>query len=346
MFCDFQPPLLFKNGYTMTLHAARIASQRWETRTPFPAPVYQSQVFLGAKDVPLYSLMACPETAQGTIIGTYGIVGSLENQYFLQVLGRKAFSQQYAVIFFDWRGHGKSAELSPTLTSDGLFEGEDFLRIAAQAKKLGYPSPFWFTGYSLGGQLALWGIKEAEALRYPKSELGLEWDDIGGCAAICPNLDSERSLRYLMSHPLAKYFEKAIAKGLKQLAWQLYQYHPDQIDPNAIEGIDSIIAFDQELVIPRLGFPTVEAYYTASSPLPFLSQLAKPTLILYAADDPLFDSTIISDLTKACQNNPNITLNLTKYGGHVGYFSSDSCQKSYQDPDRWWAWNRVLDFIS
>jgi len=49
----------------------------------------------------------------------------------LRILGRKAFAQGYAVVLFDWRAHGKTALLSPSLTSDGLYEGEDFVRIAA-----------------------------------------------------------------------------------------------------------------------------------------------------------------------------------------------------------------------
>src|SRR3712207_8404941 len=48
----------------------------------------------------------------------------------------------YTTLFRSWRAHGKTAELSPTLTSDGLYEGEDFVRIAAQAKAMGCPAPF------------------------------------------------------------------------------------------------------------------------------------------------------------------------------------------------------------
>ncbi len=67
-----------------------------------------------------------------------GFTGVLDNQWFLRLLGRKAFARGYAVVLFDWRAHGKTAELSPTLTSDGLYEREDFVRIAA-AKAMGCP---------------------------------------------------------------------------------------------------------------------------------------------------------------------------------------------------------------
>jgi hypothetical protein len=341
---SFLPPWGLRNGFAMTVFIALQASRQWKQWTIDPEPPYRSQVFLGQGNVPIFGWVAIPESPKGTIVGTYGITGTLENQWFLQILGRKAFAQGYAIVLFDWRAHGKTAALSPTLTSDGLYEGQDFIHIAAKAKALGCPPPFWFTGYSLGGQLALWGIKEAsDAEKF--ADLGIEPSDLGGGAVICPSLDSRRSLAYLMRDPLGKYLEQGIARALKQLALEIQQQHPGSLDPAAIDRANSIWGFDHELVIGRLGFPSVEAYYDASSPLQLLSHLSKPTLILYAADDPLFDPTIVPDLQTACASNGAIHLMLTAYGGHVGYFSSKACQRRFGDPDPWWAWNRILQWI-
>ncbi|MEM6715770.1 MAG: alpha/beta fold hydrolase [Cyanobacteria bacterium P01_C01_bin.147] len=324
----------------MTAYVAKVASQTWESHTPDLEPSYESHIFTGAQEVPIYGIWAIPSAPKGTIIGTYGITGDLENQWFLKILGRKAIAAGYAVVLFDWRAHGKTAVLSPTLTSDGLYEGDDFVHIAAQAKALGCPAPFWFTGYSLGGQLALWGTQAAQTA---KSAI-IDPDDIQGGAVICPSLDSERSLRYLTAHPIGKYIEKGIANNLQKLAWKLHQDHPGEFDPAAIERAESIWGFDQELVIGRLGFASVEDYYAASSPLPLLPHLTKPTLILYAADDPLFAPSIVPDLKAACAYNPAIDLYLTKQGGHVGYVSSAEGQAIAGDPDPWWAWNRILEW--
>jgi len=342
----FRPPWAVRQGIPMTLYTALWASRGWEDTMTAPEPPYQSHIFSGAGDVPIYGLVAIPDRPKATIVGTYGITGTLDNQWFLKLLGRKAFAQGFAVVLFDWRAHGKTAELSPTLTSDGLYEGEDFVRIAATAKQMGCPAPFWFTGFSLGGQLALWGVKMGQAIATWGADLNLNEADIGGGAVICPSLDSVRSLTYLMQHPLGRYLEQSITRQLQKLAWQLHGYHPNTIDPAAIERADSIWAFDRELVIGRLGFPSVEAYYEASSPLPLLPHLTKPTLILYAADDPLFDPTLVPDLVAACAPNPAIDLILTPHGGHVGYFSSKAGQIEARDPDPWWAWNRILEWIA
>ncbi|HEY9641388.1 MAG TPA: alpha/beta fold hydrolase [Coleofasciculaceae cyanobacterium] len=343
---SYSPPWSLQNGLAMTLYTALNMSRNWESYIAAPEPIYQPQIFIGAGKVPIFGQVAIPENPRGTIVATYGITGDLENQWFLKLLGRKAFAQGYAIALFDWRAHGKTAELSPTLTSDGLYEGEDFVRIAAQAKTLGCPAPFWFTGYSLGGQLALWAVKAAQTIELWGADLEFSEAEIAGGAVICPSLASERSLAYLDQHFVGRSLDQAITRQLKKLAWQIYEYHPNAIDPDAIERVHNIWTFDQELVIGPLGFSSVAAYYEASSPLHQLPTLKKPTLILYAADDPMFDPSIVADLQAACAQNSAIDLVLTAQGGHVGYLSSKACQHQAKDPDPWWAWNRVLEWFN
>jgi uncharacterized protein len=335
----FSPSWLLNNGLSMTLYSAFRSSKTWSETLVETEPEYQKVVFTEG-EVPLFAWVAIPPNPQGTIIGTYGITGSLDNQWFLKILGRKAYAQNYAVVLFDWRAHGESAKLSSALTSDGINEGKDFVSIAAASKAMGCPAPFWFTGYSLGGQLALWGVYYSQFMEFGD----LKATDVAGGAVICPNLDSNRSLPYLMEHPSGRYIEKAIAKELKKLALQIHSYHPEEVDLKAIERADTIWGFDHELVIPRLGFTSVEDYFSASSPFRILPKISKPILILYAEDDPMFDPGIILDLEAVCQNNKVLDLVLTKSGGHVGYISSPTSQRANGDRDCWWAWNRILDW--
>ncbi|MFN5264110.1 MAG: alpha/beta fold hydrolase, partial [Pseudanabaena sp.] len=182
----YSPPWHLTNGLLMTLYTALRVSRKWENFTVESKPIYKEHIFTGAHGVPIFGKYAIPDTThqkvKGTIVGTYGITGDLDNQWFLKILGRKAIAKGYAVVLFDWRAHGKTAELSPALTSDGLYEGEDFIRIANTAQQLGCPSPFWLMGYSLGGQLALWGIKAGESIADWGSDLEITSADIAGGA--------------------------------------------------------------------------------------------------------------------------------------------------------------------
>ncbi|MGB7413556.1 MAG: alpha/beta fold hydrolase, partial [Thermosynechococcaceae cyanobacterium] len=81
------------------------------------------------------------------------------------------------------------------------------------------------------------------------------------------------------------------------------------------------------------------------SPLYLLPKLRKPTLMIYAADDPMFDPTLIPDLQNICAQNPAIDLVLTDHGGHVGYLNSAIGQRRNGDCDSWWAWNRTMEWF-
>lgn len=340
----YRAPWPLNNGLLMTLYTGLRASHNWQNTLSEPEPTFQEKIFTGANGVPIFGLVAIPPNATKTIIGTYGITGDLTDQWFLRIMARKAYARGYAVVIFDWRAHGKTAKLSPAMTSDGLYEGEDFVRIAAAAKAMGAPAPFWFTAFSLGGLLALWGVKSAQSINKWGADLALTLDDIGGCAVICPALESLRSLQYLVNHPTGKYLEKAITRKLKQLLHRLQQDHPTAFDAEAVERVHSIWSFDHEIVISRLGLSSVEEYYTITSGLYVLPELIKPTLVLYAADDPLFDPALVEEIKAVCAENSFIDLIMTSEGGHVGYISSRTCQRQSKDPDRWWAWNRVLDW--
>jgi predicted alpha/beta-fold hydrolase len=335
---SYNPPYFLQNGVAMTAYTALWAGRNWESTISHSQPLYQQVVFTGGQDVPIFGWVAIPKNAHSTIIGTYGITGELEQQWFLKLLGRKAYARGYAVVLFDSRGHGKTAELSPTFNSNGLYEGEDFVKIATQAVAMGCPSKCWFTGYSLGGKLALSGLKVS-------TDLAIKDIDIAGSAVICPSLDALRTLQHLVTNPFGKYVESRIAQELQKMAWKIHHHHNGYFDAAAIKRANSIWKIDEELVIGRLGFSSVEEYYQASRGLNLLPQLQKPTLIIYAADDPLFHPDIIEDLKIACDQNPHIDLLLTTYGGHVGYISSKKCQCQFQDPDQWWAWNRIFQWI-
>lgn len=347
-FPPYQAPFGLGHGLAMTAYAALRAPKIWTRTIDLPQPPYEDRVFLGEDNVPIFGWLARPPEPKGTIVATYGIVGDLENQWFLQILGRKAYAAGYAVVLFDWRAHGRTADLSPTLTSDGLFEGRDFVRIAAAAKAAGCPAPFWFAGYSLGGQLALWAIEAGGTIDDWAPDLAdrLTVAEIGGGVVVCPSLDSTRSLRALVTTATGRYIERGITRQLQQLARRVHRHFPEAIDSDAITRATSIWGFDQELVIGRLGFATVEDYYTASSPMPLLDRLRKPTLIFYAIDDPLFAPELAEELAITARPNPKIDLVLTAQGGHVGYVSSRACQHGAGDPDRWWAWNRTIDWLA
>lgn len=336
---NYQPPWYFKNGIVQTLWLVYYYDKIWKKQghnafwlQSYPPIEWQEQVFLGAEDVPLWGYWCCPPNACGTIILNYGITGTSATAWYTQTLARKAYARGLAVLIYDWRSHGKSAELSPVPSSDGWREGADQVRLAEQLVALGCPAPIALIGFSLGGQLALWGLKAAIEENCPL---------IATAAVLAPNLDSNRSLDYLGTTLAGRIIEGRLTKELRQEARKRQVRFPETVKPGAVERIDSIKAFDREMVIDYYGFDSVAQYYTQTSPLSFLPLLSRPYLAIYAADDPMFAPELVAELKSAMRDNTNGHLLLTPWGGHVAHLAVPTATE-----DTFWGLNRLLEFVT
>jgi predicted alpha/beta-fold hydrolase len=76
-----------------------------------------------------------------------------------------------------------------------------------------------------------------------------------------------------------------------------------------------------------------------------LSKIVKPTLLLYAADDPMFHPAIVGELASLQNQLTGVDVQLTPKGGHVGYIANARCQRENNDPDKNWAIHRTLDWL-
>ncbi len=338
-YSPYQAPWHLQNGWGQTIATSLWYGniwQWWNNQVPWyshlPAIPWQEQVFSGAEDVPLWGLWSCPDQAKATLIINYGITGNVARAWYAHVLAQKAYAQGWAVVLYDWRSHGKSSELSPIPCSDGWREGVDQVRIAEQIVALGCPPRVALTGFSLGGQVALWGLKAAVAENCPL---------IKTCAVLAPNLESNRSLKHLVSTSMGRTVEQILTKELRQEAEKREQRFPDAVKPGAVDRIDSIMAFDREMVIDYYGFTSVEQYYQLTSGLYLLDELKLPYMVVYAADDPMFDPKLVPEIHERMAANPLAHLIMTPQGGHVSHIALPSATE-----DEFWGINRLLDFCN
>jgi len=334
---DYRPPFYFKDGLIQTLavdYWYGMTWRQWGDLAPWlshlPLVPWQEQIFTGAEGVPLWGIWSCPPDAQGTLIFNTGIDGIVANEWYANLFGRKAYQRNFAILLYDWRGHGKTTELSPVPSSYGWREGQDQVHLAEQLTALGCPNPVILTGVSMGGQLALWGLKAALETGCPL---------ICGGATFCTNLDSNRSLPYLQSSFIGGKIEQRFVGKFRAETEKRGALFPQSIKPGALERMTSLDNCDREMVIDYYGFNSVEDYYQQTSPLYFLDQLTLPYLIVYAEDDPLFDPAIIPQMKQRMAQNPNAHLILTEKGGHVAHINQPNPLE-----DRFWGMNRLLDF--
>lgn len=82
-------------------------------------------------------------------------------------------------------------------------------------------------------------------------------------------------------------------------------------------------------------------YYNQTAGLYLLDQLQFPYLIVYAADDPIFDPSLVPEIKSKVHENPYGHLLLTNHGGHVSHIG-----KRNQVEDQFWGINRLLAFAN
>lgn len=103
---------------------------------------------------------------------------------------------------------------------------------------------------------------------------------------------------------------------LKPKALAALQRHPDLFDGPAVRKARTFIEFDNLVTAPLHGFGTALNYWRAASSKPRLKQIACPTLVLNARNDPFLPASALPDARDAAAC---VTLEFPEAGGHVGF---------------------------
>lgn len=101
---------------------------------------------------------------------------------------------------------------------------------------------------------------------------------------------------------------------LKPLLAKAFAKVEDPALVDALKNIKTIDQFDDLYTAPRHGYGTGQGYYTRASALPLLKNIAKPTLVITATDDPF-----LGILATAADISPRVQLLYSDHGGHVGF---------------------------
>ncbi len=101
---------------------------------------------------------------------------------------------------------------------------------------------------------------------------------------------------------------------------QKQKLFPNVISVEEINKIRTLKDFDDAYTSKAHGFSDALDYYEKSSSLQFLSGISVPSLIINALDDTFLSPECYP--VKEAKANPDLFLEMTKYGGHVGFFET------------------------
>jgi uncharacterized protein len=188
-------------------------------------------------------------------------------------------------------------------------------------------TPFYAVGVSLGGNALLkWlGESGAAATRV-----------IDAAVAISAPLDlmvSGGALGGGFNLIYANNFLRTLkAKSLAKL-----QRFPGLYDANAVRASRTLRAFDNVVTAPLHGYRDTDDYWTRASSKPLLKDIAVPTLLINARNDPFLPARA---LPRAQEVSAAVTLEQPQEGGHVG-FTGGAFPGNFD-----WLPRRILDFLA
>lgn len=155
---------------------------------------------------------------------------------------------------------------------------------------------------------------------------------VQAAVGISPAFNSALGVRYLSG---GKY-NRFVLNHFKSTIRKREQEFQDVIDIEQALAAQTVVDFDAVCIQSFARIPCVQSYYDEVSPSRWLARIKRPTLLIRAMDDPFFDPADIP--FKELNGNPYVTPLITRYGGHVGFFSKLSDKTS-------WASHQALCFL-
>lgn len=256
----------------------------------------------------------------------HGLEGTVRSHYVGGLL-QVARQRNWAADMLIFRGCGNELNRAPRFYHSGETGDAEFAigRVLDE-----FPTaPLVLCGVSLGGNVLLkWLGERGDSLP----------DRIRAAAAISVPFDLERGSRHI-SRGFSRVYERHFLKTLRRKAAAKLSRFPGLFDDDALLRARTLYDFDEVVTGPIHGFRGAHDYYVRSSSLRFLSGIRRPTLLVSAMDDPFLPSEVLDQVSVVARDNPFLTTEFTRRGGHVGFVAGSPWRPQY------YAERRVGEFL-
>lgn len=319
---QFNPAFLLSNPHLMTLVPRYWPRTAWKQGLPQNARLFTTEP--GTQLLGICHWQKVPAAAP-TILLLHGLEGCAGSHY-MRGIAAKAYFAGFNVIRMNQRTCGGTDHLTPTLYNSGL--SSDYRAIMSELRQSDGLDRIWLVGYSMGGNLLL---KAA-------GELGRSERALAGVVAVSPNIDPTQCVAAL-EEPRNWLYHSHFLSALKARMRRKAALFPERWDVSLLPSLKTITQFDEAYTARDGGYRDVVDYYDRAGARHVVPQIAVPTLIITAQDDPFIPASLFK--VPSIMNNKNITLAMLRYGGHCGFF-----QKHRLREDRFWAENRIIEWLS
>tara|TARA_B100000787_G_scaffold170258_1_gene165318 strand:- start:12623 stop:13591 length:969 start_codon:yes stop_codon:yes gene_type:complete len=259
------------------------------------------------------------------VILIHGLEGSSESKYILSA-ATELNNSGFDTVSFNLRGCSGDDNLLLSTYHSGKTEDLEFV-ISYLLKNYSYDK-IMIVGYSLGGNITLKYFGEYAFSISDKVSCGI---------AVSVPIDLAFSSELMSSLKNKLYMDKFL-KSLRLKVFEKSQKHPQyKLNINKLTKAKTFKDFDGLYTAPIFGFSSPEEYWKKASSKPYLPKIRKPTLLISSKDDPFLPKECYP--YKEAKESNVFHLEVTKYGGHVGFISSFLPQENR------WLENRILNFL-
>lgn len=261
-----------------------------------------------------------------TLIVVHGLEGSSESQYVLGI-ARNGLAAGMNVIRMNQRNCGGMDHCAPTLYNSS--RSADVAAVARHFTEHDGISSFVLAGFSMGGNLVL--------------KLAGEWGNVGppafrGVAAVCPAINLAAGADAL-HEPANRIYEYYFLLQLFRRFRRKATLFPNDFELSRLRGVRTLRDFDDRVTAYYCGFSGADDYYDRAAAAHVIDRIAKPALIIHAANDPFI--RILPETREKIRANRNINYIEVKDGGHCAFVGERDGDASY---DGRWAEREVVEF--
>ena len=317
----FSPAPRWAGGHKMTVYA-------WARPRHFPdLPPPEARFFDVAADARV--LAHCHwhsnRHAHPTVLLLHGLEGSSQAHY-IEGMADKAWARGFNVVRLNQRNCGGTEHLSRGLYHSGLTADPRF--VLTELREHDGLRVFGVAGYSLGGNLAMKLAGELGASDLP---------EVRAFCAVSPVLELEACVRAIERRENRAY-EWNFCRNLQGRMRRKARVFPDMFDLQGLWKIWSIRAFDERYTAPHHGFAGASDYYHRASAMRVVDRIARPALVLTAADDPFVPATIFA--APPLRDNQHVTIVVSPHGGHCAFVEPPNGYDGY------YAERVVVEFLA
>ena len=252
----------------------------------------------------------------------HGLEGSSRSHYargMLAALERRGW--RAGVLHF----RGCSGSLNRLARNYHSGDTADLAFVVARIRERWPGAPLAIIGYSLGGNVLLKWLAERKQTAPVAAAVAVSVPFSLG--AVATRLERGAS----------RIYQWRLLSDLKRKMRRKLKARPLPLSLADVETGTTFWGFDDRVTAPLHGFADAATYYREASCGPTLRDIARPTLIIHALDDPFMVERVIP---AANALSPQVRIELSQNGGHVGFIGG-----GVPGRPRYWLEERIPRFL-